>query len=384
MTSARANIVLLSLGLALLGLVMVYSATYRDYGTTFLWTRTGHLVLGIAAFALVSRVRYTTWRKAAPALYLVVLVGLVLVLIPWIGSEIGGARRWFNLGKFSLQPAEFAKIAAVLVTSCAVSRLPSGAGLPVRPLAAIGVLFLLVLVEPDFGTSVVLLAGVAGVLWASEISTRSLLLSGAIGLVLLVAMMFVAPYRRARFMVFLDPWAQADGSGYQIVQSLVAIKSGGVFGSGAGAGAQGPKVPEVGTDMMFALVGEELGLLGMFAVILAFGYIVLTGFRISLAAPTILARCVAAGISTMFAVQATFNIGAAMGVLPLAGMTLPFLSYGGSSLIVCFVAVGALYRISEDSERAREIKPQPRRKPESADSRRRYGRTRDPRALRGG
>ncbi len=381
MTSVRANIFLLSVGLALLGLVMVYSATYRDYSEVYLWTRLGHLALGLGAFALVSCVRYTSWRKAAPVLYLLVLAVLVLVLVPGFGKEVGGARRWFDLGPLSLQPAEFAKLVAVLVTACAVARLPRGAGLPLKPLAAVGVLFLLVFVEPDFGTSVVLLSGVVGALWASELATRSLLVSGALGFVVLVGMMLAAPYRRARFMVFLDPWAQADGSGYQIVQSLVAIKAGGMFGAGAGAGAQGPAVPEIGTDMMFALVGEELGLLGMVAVILAFVYLVLSGFKISLSAPTVMARCVAAGLSTMFAVQATFNIGAAMGVLPLAGMTLPFISYGGSSLIVCFAAVGALYRISKDSERAREITPKPRAT--NTNSRRRYGRTRDPRALRG-
>ena len=380
MTSVRANIVLVSVSLALLGLVMVYSATYRDHGTIYLWTRLGHLVLGLGTLVLVSRVRYTTWRKAAPALYVLILLALVLVLVPGVGVKIGGARRWFDLGLFSFQPAEFAKLVAVLVTSCVVARLPKGSGLPLKALAAVGLLFLLVLVEPDFGTSVVLLAGVTGALWASELSTRSLLLSGAIGFVLLVGVMLAAPYRRERFMVFLDPWAQADGDGYQIVQSLIAIKAGGIFGAGAGAGAQGPAVPEIGTDMMFALVAEELGLLGMVLVILAFGYLVLSGFRISLQAPTVLARCVAAGLSTMLAVQATFNIGAAMGVLPLAGMTLPFLSYGGSSLIVCFAATGALYRISKDGERARNVTPKPTA---NTNSRRRNGRTRDPRAVRG-
>ncbi len=383
MTLTRANIVLVSVGLSLLGLVMIYSATYREYDATYLGIRLLHLALGLGTFVVVSRLQYTSWRKAAPALYFLIVVVLVFVLIPGVGKEVGGARRWFDLGPLSLQPAEFAKLVAVLVTACAVSRLPPGSGLPLRSLAAVGALFLLVLLEPDFGTSVVLLAGVAGALWASELATKPLLLSGAVGFLALVLVMLAEPYRRARFAVFLDPWAQADGDGYQIVQSLVAIKSGGFFGAGAGAGAQGPTVPEIGTDMMFALVAEELGLLGMIGVILAFCYLVLSGFRISLAAPTVLARCVAAGFSTMFAVQATFNIGAAMGVLPLAGMTLPFLSYGGSSLIVCFAATGALYRIAKDGERAHGVSPSKRRKPTDTNSRRRYRRTRDPRAMRG-
>jgi cell division protein FtsW len=383
MSSLRANLFLVALGLSLLGLVMVYSATYREFGTAFLFERCAHMVLGVAAFVVTSRIRYTAWRKYAPALYLIVLVSLVLVLIPEVGSQINGARRWLDFGPLTVQPAEFAKLAAVLALSCAVARLPHGSRLPVKPLAAVGALFALVLIEPDFGTSVVLLSGVAGVLWASELRTKDLVLSGLAGLVAVVGMMLLAPYRRERFLTFLDPWAAADGSGYQVVQSMVAIKAGGFFGAGAGSGGQGPYVPELGTDMIFALLGEELGLIGMVVVIAAFGFIALAGLRIALGAPTVMARCVAAGLTTMLTVQAIFNIGAAMVVLPLAGMTLPFVSYGGSSLLVCFAAVGILYRISEDSERAREIKPRTRRAADP-DSRRRNGGARHPRAVRGG
>jgi cell division protein FtsW len=379
MSSLRSNLFLVALGLSLLGLVMVYSATYSEVGTDFLFIRIGHMVLGVAAFFLASRVRYTAWRRYAPALYLIVLVGLVLVLIPGIGTQINGARRWLDLGPMSLQPAEFAKLAAILLLSCAVARLPHGSGLPVKPLVAVGVLFVLVLVEPDFGTSVVLLAGVAGTLWASELRTRDLVLSGLVGLVAVTGMMVLEPYRRERFLTFLNPWAAADGSGYQVVQSMVAIKAGGFFGSGAGSGGQGPYVPELGTDMIFALIGEELGLIGMVVVIAAFSFIALAGLRIAMNAPSVMARCVAAGLTTMLIAQATFNIGAAMVVLPLAGMTLPFVSYGGSSLLICFAAVGILYRISEDSERAREIKHTA-----DPDRRRRHGGARYPRAVRGG
>ena len=382
MSSLRANLFLVALGLSLLGLVMVYSATFREFDTDFLRERCVHMVLGVTLFFVISRIRYTVWRKYAPVLYLIVLAGLVLVLIPGIGSQINGARRWLDLGPMTVQPAEFAKLAAVLVLSCAVARLPSGSGLPFKPLAMVGALFALVLIEPDFGTSVIVLSGAAGVLWASEIRTRDLVLSGLVGLVAVAGMMLLEPYRRERFLTFLNPWSATDGSGYQVVQSMVAIKAGGFFGSGAGSGGQGPYVPEIGTDMIFALIGEELGLIGMVAVIAAFGFIAIAGLRIALGAPSVLARCVAAGLTTMLTVQAIFNIGAAMVVLPLAGMTLPFVSYGGSSLLVCFAAVGILYRISEDSERAREIKPRAREK--SIDSRRRDGGARYPRAVRGG
>ena len=381
MSSLRANLFLVALGLSMLGLVMVYSATYREFHTDYLLERCFHMVLGVVVFFVISRIRYTAWRKYAPALYLIVLVGLVLVLIPGIGSQINGARRWLDVGPMTVQPAEFAKLASVLILSCAVARLPAGSGLPFKPLAMVGALFALVFIEPDFGTSVILLSGVAGVLWASEIRTRDLVLSGLLGLVAVAGMMLLEPYRRERFMTFLDPWSVTDGSGYQVVQAMVAIQAGGFFGSGAGSGGQGPYVPEIGTDMIFALIGEELGLIGMVAVIVAFVFIALAGLRIALNAPSVMARCVAAGLTTMLTVQAIFNIGAAMVVLPLAGMTLPFVSYGGSSLLVCFAAVGILYRISEDSERAREIKPRAAKNPDSG---RRHGRPRYPRAVRGG
>ena len=369
MTGLRANLFWVALGLSLLGLVMVYSATYRQYGPDYLFLRAFHVTLGVAAFFLTSRVRYTAWRRYAPGLYFAVLAGLLLVLIPGVGTEVGGARRWLDFGPLSLQPGEFAKLTTVLVLSCAVARVPPGSGLPLRPLAAVGLLFVLVLVEPDFGTSVVLLAGAAGVLWASELRTRDLVLSGLAAFMALAGVMLLAPYRRERFMTFLDPWSTADGSGYQVVQSMIAIKAGGFLGSGAGAGSQGTAVPELGTDMIFALIGEELG--------------PLAGFRISMHAPSVMARCMAAGLTTMLAVQAIFNMGAAMVVLPLAGMTLPFISYGGSSLMICFAAVGILCRISEDSERARVARPRAKGSADP-DRWRRYGRARDPRALRGG
>jgi cell division protein FtsW len=384
LTTLRTNLVFVAFALSLLGVVMVYSATYRFAGTDVLVKRLVHMGLGLGAFLIVTRIRYTVWRKYAPVLYGVVLVGLVLVLIPGIGMRINGSSRWLDVGFMSLQPSEFAKIAAVVYLSCALARLKPGSGLPLKPLAAVGLLFGLVLIEPDFGTSVILLTGVAGALWASEVRTKDLLFSAVAGVAVLVVMMLLAPYRRERFLTFLDPWAVADTSGYQNVQAMIAIKAGGVFGSGAGSGGQGAIVPEINTDMIFALVGEELGLLGMIGVIAAFGFIALAGVKIALEAPSIMARCVAAGLTTMLVLQAVFNMGAAMVVLPLAGMTLPFVSYGGTSLLVCFAAVGMLYRISEDSERAREIKPRSRRRPAArADSRRRDGRTRDPRAVRG-
>ena len=382
MASLRTNLFFVALGLSLLGMVMVYSATYREFGTDYLFVRAGHVLLGVLVFLVVSRIRYTAWRRFAPWVYVAVLVMLVLVLIPGLGDVAGGSRRWFDLGFMSLQPAEFAKIAAVIVLSCALARIPPGSGLPLGAMLLVGLLGILVLIEPDFGTSVVMLAGAVGALWASEARTRDLLLLGGAGSMLLVVAMFAAPYRRARFLTFLDPWANSDDSGYQIVQSMIAIKSGSLFGTGAGSGGQAAAVPEIGTDMIFALIGEELGLFGMIAVILALVFILLAGLKIALHAPSVMARCLAAGLTTMLAIQTTFNVGAAMGILPLAGMTLPFISYGGSSLIVSFAAVGIMYRISEDSERAREIRP--RKRTAYPDSGRRHGGTRDPRAVRGG
>ena len=388
MISPRANLFVVALALAALGNVMVYSATSADggaeYGAFSLVTRCVHVSIGVLAFFVTKRIRYTVWRKMAPALYTGVLFSLVVVL--FVGDEIGGARRWIDVGPLQVQPAEFAKLAAVVLLAATVSsRARPGTGLPWRPIGAVGLLFGLVLVEPDFGTSIVLASGAAGVLWASELRTRDLLLWGSGVFVLLVGAMLAAPYRRERFLTFLDPMSVCDGSGYQICQSMSAIRGGSYLGAGAGGGAV--PVPELHTDMIFALVGEELGLLGMFVVIGAFGFFVVSAYRIALNAPTVLGRCLAAGLATMFAVQTVFNIGATMSVVPLAGMTLPFVSYGGSSILVCFAAVGILYRISEDSEVAREargISTAGRRGDARPDRRRRDGGTRDPRAVRGG
>ena len=232
----RTNLFVVALALALFGNVMVYSATSKELGTHYLVVRFAHLAIGLIAFLVAKQVRYTAWRKIASAFYVVVLVSLVLVLFPSLGTEVGGARRWFDLGFFSLQPAEFAKLAAILLLSCAVAKARPGSGLPLRPVVAVGMLFGLVLFEPDFGTSVVVAAGAAGVLWASELRTRDLLLTGVAVFVAIVGVMFLEPYRRDRFLTFLDPWSVSDGSGYQIVQSVVAIKAGSVFGAGTGAG----------------------------------------------------------------------------------------------------------------------------------------------------
>lgn len=381
MRRLRVNLFLVVLGLSLLGLVMIYSATSAEEGQKHLLVRSAHVIVGVGAFVAVSRVRYTLWRRLAPALYLAALLSLILVLIPGIGTEVGGARRWLDLGVTSVQPAEFAKIAAVVAVGCAVSRREAQESLPVRPLLAVGLLFALVLMEPDFGTAAILLAGVGGALWASEVRTRQLLAACGLLSAGMVGVMLAAPYRRERFRSFLRPGGE-EGSGYQVAQSIDAIKSGDLLGAGVGGGMQGNFIPELGTDMIFALIGEELGLLGMGLVIGSFLFIALTGLSIAVHAPSVLGRSLAGGLTVMLCVQSALNIGGVMGILPLAGMPLPFVSYGGSSLIVSFLAIGILYRISEDGERVGEVRskrPSPR-----AYRGRRNGGTRHPRSVRGG
>jgi len=395
-TALRTNLLLVALALALLGSVMVYSATAQNFGADFLLMRLQHLTLGVGAFFLARGVRYTAWRRLGTWLYVGVAALLFLVLVPGIGQSVNGARRWLDLGFFSLQPAELAKIAAVVVLAGAVARVPRGGGVPVRALFPIALLFGLVVLEPDFGTSVVISVGAAGVLWASEVRTWDLVVGGLLAGGALVGVMMAEEYRRERLLSFFRPSAEPTGSGYQVGQSLDAIRSGSYFGTGAGSGWAGPHVPEVHTDMIFALIGEELGLLGMILVIGAFAFLCLGAFAISLRAPTVFGRCLAAGFASMFAAQTVFNIGAAMGVIPLAGMTLPFVSWGGSSLITCFAAVGILYRVSEDGEIARAMGPRRKRAVEPDGLRgavgyapglhrgRRDGGARHPRAVRGG
>jgi cell division protein FtsW len=353
-------IVLVTTALVLLGLVMVYSATS---GSAVL----GHAnpqgyvekqalfgLFGLAALFVLSRLELAKLRALAPTL--LASAGILCLGVLAVGSRVNGARRWIDLGPLAFQPSEFAKLALVIWVAAHLSR--RGAPRTLKELARpIGVVALgfagLVLFEPDLGTALVIMLVVGAMLLVS--GTRISLLATAYAVVIGLAGLaaWSEPYRRARLLTFLNPWKDPTGAGLQNVQALISLGSGGIFGNGLGHGpATLNYLPEAPTDMMAAVIGGQFGLVGMTLMLLAFCAFAYAGIRIALACKDPFAKRLAAGITALVCGQAAINIAAVVGAAPLTGIPLPFLSYGGSSLIVMLGAVGVLLNIARNGGRA--------------------------------
>jgi len=347
-------LVLVTLGLVAFGLVMVFSATSASAAIgagdpmTFLVKQGAYAVVGLLLLALASRFDYHRLRGLAPILLVGAFAMCVAVLA--VGPPINGARRWFLLGPISVQPSEVAKIAVCIWACALLARRPTPRtmGELMKPLGiVVGLFSVLILLEPDLGTTITLCIMVAGILVVSEVPFRLLALGGSIAFVLGAAAIYAEPYRRARFLSFIDPWQDPQGAGFQTVQAIIGMGSGGITGEGLGQGIS--KIfylPEAHTDMIFAIVGEELGLIGSTAVIAAFAVFAWAGFRIALQCRDPFGKRLAAGITTLVCGQAAVNLCAVLGIAPLTGIPLPFVSYGGSSLIVLLAGVGVLLNIA--------------------------------------
>jgi cell division protein FtsW len=368
-------LVLVTLGLVAFGLVMVFSATSASAALgagdpmTFLFKQGAYALVGLVLLALASRFDYHRLRMIAPVLLVTALALCAAVLVA--APSINGARRWFLLGPISVQPSEVAKVAVCIWACALLARRPTPRtmGELMKPLGlVVGLFCVLVLLEPDLGTTIALSIMVAGILVVSEVPFRLLAFAGSIALVLGVAAIWMEPYRRARFFSFVDPWKDPQGAGFQTVQAVIGMGSGGITGEGLGQGIS--KIfylPEAHTDMIFAIVGEELGLIGSTLVISAFAVFAWAGFRIALRCRDPFGKRLAAGITTLVCGQAVVNLCAVLGIAPLTGIPLPFVSYGGSSLIVLLGAVGVLLNIAVNG-RVVEAR--------SRDSGRRHGRSR--------
>jgi cell division protein FtsW len=347
-------LVLVTAALVLFGLVMVYSATSGSAALGngnplgFVERQVIYSMIGAALLVVVSRLDLEKIRALAPSLVVTALLLCLAVLV--VGARINGARRWITVGPLVFQPSELAKLAVVVWTAAYLSRRPPPRTLQElgRPLGLLVLLFgLLVLVEPDLGTALTLLLVAGAILLVS--GTRMSLLASAYGLVFALAAIaaWSSPYRRDRLLTFLDPWKDPTGAGLQNVQALISMGSGGVFGRGLGNGIeQLYYLPEAHTDMMFAVVGEELGLVGVTLVIMAFCAFGYAGIRLAIACRDPFAKRLAAGITALVCGQAAINMAAAVGLAPLTGIPLPFVSYGGSSLVVLLVGVGVLLNIA--------------------------------------
>jgi cell division protein FtsW len=348
--------------LNVVGVVMVLSASsvasLTNYGSPwyFFFRQIMWTVLGIGAFVFAVRFDYRRWRVLVRPLLIVSAVLLVVVLIPGIGIYVSGSRRWLGAGMFRFQPSELAKLALLLYAADLLSRRAHEMGdwrRVVRPVMVVLVIFAaLVMKEPDLGSTMVLAIVVLAVLVAGGARKRHLAVVFGLGITAVTVLALAEPYRRVRMLTFLDPFADASNAGYQISQSLIALGSGGFTGVGLGAGrAKWNFLPNAHTDFIFAIIGEELGLIGCFLVMGLFIAFAVLGARTALRAPDRFGALVAAGATVWVIGQAVINIGAVVGLLPVTGIPLPFVSFGGSALITTMLATGILVNVAGQGRR---------------------------------
>lgn len=346
--------------LTLFGVVMVLSATAAASvsDTDSAWSLfRRHLMwagIGTVAMLVMLRIDYRRWQRLAPAGLVVSLILLAMVALPWFGVTANGARRWLGIGPLTFQPSEAAKLALILFVANLLSR-------PSRPIASVrltlcpvaiiaGTMILLLAVQPHLGATMIIAAICMAMLLMAGAPMRHLAVTGLIGAGMAGIMVATSPWRRERLLGFLDPWADPLGNGYQPLQSLRAIATGGPGGVGLGAGrSKWGFLPYAHTDFIFAVIAEELGMVGTMGVMGLFVVVAVTGFVVALRAPDRFGMLVAIGITAWIVSQAVLNMGAAMALVPVLGMTLPFLSFGGSSLVVTMAAAGLLLNVARQT-----------------------------------
>ncbi len=355
------TILLAVLVLLVIGLLAISSASvvlsYERFNNNFhyLTSQLIFIAIGLVAMVITSIVDYRYWRKIAYPLMLVTIGLLIAVFLPGLGQELGGARAWIYLGPIHFQPAEFVKLTFLLYLAAWLER--QGAG--VRQwqsgfapfLIMVGVVAGLIMLQPDLGTLTVIFAIAAAMFFTAGSSLTQIGVSalGVLGLIMLLIRM--APYRFQRFLTFLKPGEDCLNAGYQICQSLLGIGTGGLWGLGFGQSKQKYLyLPQPHTDSIFVIMVEELGFIRSSAILLLFVLIGFRGYKIAQAAPDMFGRLVATGITSWILFQTFVNIGAALSLVPLTGLTLPFISAGGSSMIITLAAVGVLLNISKQAK----------------------------------
>ncbi len=357
----RRSIFLIVSILVAIGIVMIYSASaiYADSAMGdslyFLKRHLAYLAIGIVMMLCAMAVDINKFKEIAKPLMLVTIFLLAVVLIPHIGRETAGARRWFRFGPVNFQPSELAKVAIILYMADLVSR----RGIAMKnifygylpALIILGAVVGLVLLEPDLGTAITItsiafimlfVGGTRGLyIWASALASMPVL----------YILLFRVPYRRKRIMAFLNPWADSRGTGFQIIQSFVALGSGGLFGVGLGQSRQKLfYLPASHTDFIFSIIGEELGFVGTASIAILFGLFVWQGMKVAFKATGAFERLLTLGVISMIALEAIINIGVTAGALPTKGLPLPFISYGGSGLIFHMMAIGILLNVAKTNE----------------------------------
>ncbi|MBU4304267.1 MAG: putative lipid II flippase FtsW [Candidatus Omnitrophica bacterium] len=355
----RINLAALAIILVCIGIVMIYSASaiyaFENLGDSayYLKRHIVYVLIGLFFSFLTMSVDHQKLKAMSKPLVLASFVLLILLLIPGIGREVGGARRWFRFGFLSFQPSELAKFAMVVYSADFLSRKKTEITSFLRGfvpvLSVLGVLCLLILVQPDLGTVLAMVTicfimfFIAGVKITYMIS---MFLAALPGVYLLI---FNVPYRRDRILAFLDPWSDPLGIGFQIIQSLVALGSGGLFGVGLGQGKQKfLYLPAAYTDFIFSIIGEELGFIGTAAIVILLALFLIQATKISLKAKDSFGRLLAFGLVSCLLVEAIVNMGVVTSILPTKGLPFPFISYGGTSLVFNMMYVGLILNIGKN------------------------------------
>jgi len=355
-----AVIALLALGLLMVGSASI-SIADRQLGAPFhyLLRQGAYVSVGVVLAIITVQIPLAVWQRLGPLLLLAAMALLVLVLIPGIGRNVNGATRWVSLGIFNLQVSELAKIALIIYAAGYLVRRGDEVRTTVqgflKPMGVLMVLAVLLLAQPDFGALVVLGTTLLGMLFLAGVRLWlfALLVAMAAGALALLAV--TSPYRMERLTTFMNPWADPFNSGFQLTQALIAFGRGDWFGVGLGGSVQKLfYLPEAHTDFLFAVLAEELGLFGALGVILLFVFVVWRAFVIGRAAAQVGAHFgayLAYGIAMLIGIQAFINLGVNMGVLPTKGLTLPLMSYGGSSMLITCIAIGLLLRVDRENRR---------------------------------
>lgn len=343
--------------ICIFGIIMITSSSYiwAEYKFNdpykFMKSQIIFFILGLIIMIFVSKIDYHIYYKYANKIFLGIIILLILVLIPGIGIVRNGSRSWFGVGNLGIQPSEFMKLGIIIFISKYMVKnnrnlrdIKKGV-LPILGLVLF--VFGLVMLEPDFGSGMIIMMIAISLFFVGNVNMKFFAGLGILGVIGITVLILIAPYRLERILSFINPWSDPLGSGFQIIQSLYAIGPGGLFGYGFGNSRQKHfYLPEPQTDFIFSIISEEFGFLGCLIVVSLFLTIIITGFRISKKCNDMFGKFLGFGITFWIAFQATLNLMVVVGLIPVTGVTLPFLSYGGSSLLILMTSVGVLLNIS--------------------------------------
>ena len=345
------------IAISIFGIIMIYSSSniWAEYkfndAFKYLKMQGLFLIVGSVLMIIISKIPYKYYLDKANIILVICFVLLILVLIPGIGKIRNGSRSWFGVGGLGIQPSEFMKLALIIFISKYLhknERNNISIKKDILPILFITLLtFGLIMLQPDFGTGVIIVMSIIGILFISGLKMRFFIIAGIFGAVGAVALILIAPYRFERILSFINPWVDPLGTGFQAIQSLFAIGPGGLLGLGLGNSIQKHfYLPEPQTDFIFAIISEELGFLGVLIVSALFLTIIYRGMKISLNAKDLFSKYLSFGITFSLAFQALLNLMVVVSLIPITGVTLPFLSYGGSSLLITLCSMGILLNIS--------------------------------------